>query len=873
MFDLNKAVKDWARAYQRYQSYDEGNTLEMEAHLHEQIEEYIEEGMDEKAAFHKAVEAFGPAEQVANEEFLNQKRPFSLVTFIKLAMLRNYFKTSLRTLAKNPTTSIINIFGLAMAIGISLITYAFMDFEYGVDRFHKNVNKLYLSTFYVNREGAEANYGKSPAPLAVMLKEGFSYIEKVTRIEDRHAIMKHGTQVFHEQIRYADPSFLEMFTFPLAQGSKANLQDPGMVILSQPMAVKYFGNEEALGKQITMVLPDQQQKTFIIGGIAEPFPENHIIAFDFLINFEALKQTYPAFELNNWKNSINATFVMVNDPSQIPTLKADMNKYREIQNAADPDWAITAFDFVSLYDLHLASGPIRDDISYDGSLEGRIGLPVISSLLLLLAIINYINIAIVSVSKRLNEIGLRKVIGASRGNIIYQFLLENIVLTLFSGLIGAVLAYLVLLPWFNGITGRMLSLDMLDPHLLSFIIGLLLFTGIASGLYPALYISKFEVIQIFKGKVRFGKKNVLNKVFLVIQFVIACIGITGGVMFSQNSHYQAGRDWGYNPESILYAKIDQPSDFQALESSFAKNPVIEGIAGAADHMGKQNMQAVIQLPDQQIEVRKLAVGEKYLENLDLNFVQGRSFLPNSKGDDKSIIINTTLAEKLNVDEVPGFSVRMDSTNYTVVGIVEDFHFYNFYYPMRPFIFTLAQPEDYQWITLKARDGEEDAVFNEMKTTWEELFPTIPFEGGYQEDVWVGFFEELFIQIEFTTAVSIISAIIAALGLYGMVRLNIAGRAKEFSIRKVLGALSIDLARSIFRQYILLALLAIVMGAPLSYYLVRSLIVLMFPGQEGIGLLSVGVAVGILLLVLVAVIASQTWKVSKSNPVQGLRVES
>ncbi|MGB3586835.1 MAG: ABC transporter permease, partial [Tunicatimonas sp.] len=311
-------------------------------------------------------------------------RPFALKkissyrSFNHPPMFRNYYKTSSRSLMRNPLSSFINVFGLSMAIGVCLVVYAFLKYDYSVDRFHEFKDEVYLITFSADRSGEEEQHGLTPRPLADMLREDFTHIRKVCRVEDKSAVLKNGDKVFRESVRFSEPEFLDMFTFPLKWGVKQSLSDPNSIILSEEMAMKYFGDENPLGQDIQMIFGEDRSKTFKVSGVAEPFPEAHIIEFSFLVNFENLRTSFPGYDTQDWGEFVNATLIQVDDPSDLAPITEGMAKYQVLHNEAQLHWEITSFGFEQLANLHLNSGNIKDDISYDASSQGRITLPIIA---------------------------------------------------------------------------------------------------------------------------------------------------------------------------------------------------------------------------------------------------------------------------------------------------------------------------------------------------------------------------------------------------------------------------------------------------------------------------------------------------------------
>ncbi len=872
MFDLEQSIKGWLKQFHKHRAFAEGEIREMELHLRDHIEDLMHSGHTEEKSFQKAVKAFGEVKPMAEEAFAIQRKNGSLNTIFFTMLFKNYFKIALRVMIKSPLSTFINLFGLSVATGVCLVVYAFMDWDLKTDQFHEHAEEVFLTTFMVDREGTEEQYGKSPAPLADALRHDFSSVEKVCRVEDRNMVIKNGEKAFHERIRLTDPEFLEMFSFPLKWGDPEALKDLNTIILSENMAIKYFGNENPLGQSLQVVFGDQETRSFTVSGVAKPFPDAHIIAFDFLVNFQNLKAFDPDFDLLSWKNIISGTLIQIKNPDDLKVVKAGMEPYRKVQNKVENDWAISAFDFVSIADLHLASRHIREDISYDATFEGRVTLPVIGIFILLLACLNYINIAIVSAAKRLKEIGLRKVVGASKKRIVVQFLTENVLITFLAGLTGLLLAKSVFLPWFIRVSQKPLQIEVLDYNFWLFLVVALLLTGIISGMYPAFYIARFDAVHIFKGKVRFGKKNRLTKVFLGVQLVLACLGITMAVMFAQNNTYLAERDWGYDQRSALYVRVGDGAIYQQLRAEVDQIPNVLSVSGARHHLGQEVINTVIHLPDRSFEVQEISVGPNYQKTMGLAMKEGHFFFENQQIGDRHVVVNELLIENLRVDKPIGAVIKIDNIPFTIVGVVRNFHYKNFYYENKPAVFTYSDPENYAYLTVKVKEGTELDTYDAIRKSWAALFPLTPFQGGYQEDAWGDFYQDLQMMKTFTRVIAMLFVVLASLGLYGLVTLNVTGRIREFSIRKTLGAGLKNIATQIIRQYMVLCLISILIGIPVSYFLVKANLDLMFPDPRPIGYTGVLIAALLLILVILLVLFVQIRKVLKSNPVEGLKVE-
>ena len=540
-----------------------------------------------------------------------------------------------------------------------------------------------------------------------------------------------------------------------------------------------------------------------------------------------------------------------------------MEKYRKAQNEIQSDWSISSFAFEPLATLFENSAKIRGDISGDafmGLYNSSISFVIIGFFVLVLAASNYINIAIVSAVKRLKEIGLRKVIGANRSMVIIQFLAENLMMMLIALLIGFALGSMVFVSWLEQTMAFDMDFTLNDKVLLVFLPSILLFTGLISGLYPAFYISKFQVANIFRGSFRVGKKNYLTRVFLGFQLLLACVIISVAVMFTQNTNYQLNRSWGYEKNHSLYVKVDDQSTFDQLHAKVSQDPNVIALAGSSHHLGRSSINVVLDFPERQYEVAQMSVDHNYFETMGLELKEGRIFQENKKSDGETVMINETFAS--NLDQPIGATFKIEENTFRVIGIIQDFHSYNFYTKIKPTIFRVADPSEYQFLTVRVNADSEAQTYEKLQAEWAALFPEIPFDGGYQEDVWGSFSEDMRNGDRFWRALALIVVSIAGLGLYGLVTLNVSGRTKEFSIRKVLGAELSNIFSNITRQYRLVFLLVMITAAPASYYLVAMIFNTFFVYYMPLDYSFFIFSGGILVLVLLTVVGTQLKRLSQ-----------
>ncbi|MEL6561093.1 MAG: FtsX-like permease family protein [Bacteroidota bacterium] len=880
MFQLEKSIKSWLSNLYQQRSFDEGAIREMELHLRDHIEDLVSEGYTEKEAFDIAVVEFGDIPAVAKEEFTNIKVKTTLRSIIYTHMFKNYFKTTVRAFMKYPLSSFINLIGLSVAIGICMLSYAFYCYVYDIDQFHKHKNKVFLTTFYVDRDGTMQEYGLTPTPIGDALMNDISQVKKRCRINKASVVVKYDDdKVFYERVKIVDEEFLEMFTFPLKWGNPSSLQKPNHVILSEETSQKYFDDQNPVGQTLKITFKNGESRNYEISGVSEKIPESSSIGFTFLINFDNNELAEPDNHLNDWGSFISATFIQLKNAEDAEAVTEQMARYIEQQNAMADNWKASAFSLQPFKTLYKKSASIKFNILGSGYFmfySSFITFSLIGFFVIVLAASNYINIAIVSASKRLKEIGLRKVIGASRQMIIVQFMLENVFMMAVALVIGVLMGTGLFIPWLEETMGFNLGFTLYDPKLWAFLPAILLFTALISGLYPAVYVSKFQIAAIFKGSFKISRKGFLTKLFLGFQIMLACIIISVAVLFMQNSYYQSGRSWGYNKDQVVYAHIHDYSYFKKLKAVMEQNPDVLSISGSKHHLGRISASVNISLPERKYEVSMIGVDHEYLRTMGISIKEGSGFQNNVSSthnrDGKSVLVNETMVANLGLENPIGEVFKIDENRYYISGVVHDFHLTSFSNDVKPTFLVVGNPKNYEFISLKVKPGAELKVREDLRNAWSDLFPEIPFDGGLQVETWGRYFESLTAGSNIWGTLAVIVLILAGLGLYGLVAINISGRSKEFSIRKVLGASLQHVSSIILRQYLAVFAIALLLGCLISYEVTETIFKTFYRYHMPMNYSFFIFSGSIMVLVILAIIGIQIKRVSESSAVNGLKAE-
>ena len=788
-----------------------------------------------------------------------------------ISMVKNYLTIAFRNLKKHPLNTVTNLLGLTIAVAYGIRAYAYYQWINKVDQFHDQKELVHMVTYFSEKEGNTFQYGNPPLPLAQTLEQNLPEIESSCRIAEDNIVVKHHNNVFYERIRYVDPSYLDMLSFPLKWGSKAALNDPSSVIISEEISEKYFGENNPVGVSVEFIFSPTFKRTFEIAGVAAEFPSASTMHFNFLLHFDNLQQIKPEFRSGNWEQMLNGTLVRVSESADIRLLEDQMEPYRKTYNAIDKDHQISRFRLEPIRTAYWED--IQDEFALTFLIDGPFKiLGTIALFLLILSCFNYTNIAIFTATKRLKEIGLRKSLGAGRRMIISQFLIENIFVASITIFMGYVLAVGYVIPDFEKGIGMDLGLHLLDWKTLGFLVAILLLITILSGIYPAYYVSRYQAATIFRSGTTRSKNNTFTKVFLSIQLILAAAAITFSTMTVENANYIRGRSWGYDQQLVSYLPIPDSRQFETVKTALSKVSGVVSVSGSAHHLGKQHQEVTVEVLEQPMGVNLYEVDDQYIATLGLQVKTGRAFLDQAS-DLHTVLVNETFVKGLNLDDPVGATVLMDEEKYRIIGVLHDFHSYYFETPVAPAVLRLMSDGPYGYLSIKGEKERSEVIYEAMQAQWAVAFPDIPFQGEHQGDVWGSlYWSRIEGSLGFFHQISFICMLLVALGLYGLITLNVGGRIKEFSIRKVLGAEMRNVSRTIIRPYLGLFIIAMVIAIPLSYLFVDAALGVIWTYHVPMNFTGIILATSLLTMVLLIVVLAQVSRVMKSNPVDGLRVE-
>jgi putative ABC transport system permease protein len=790
-------------------------------------------------------------------------------------MFRNYLLVTLRNLYKNKIYALINILGLGIALAICIVAYFNHMFGYDYDRNNENFKELYRVTSNRQMQDREQEFGVVPAPLGPDIVKELPAVERAARLMLSYSPVKVGIENFNRNVTYADPDFLDMFTFHIVDGDQQGFKDPNNVLISEEMATALYGKEEAVGQPITIFNDDNKEFTYTVAGIFEDLPLNSSFRIDILTNIENFLTMWHVEDVN-WSQFARVLFLQVPDPSAIPLIKQDLDQYVAVQNSANESFTITGFNIIPLKEVNKRSRDTWNNSLYPGLHPAAVLAPLMMALtMLLIAAFNFANTAIASAGKRLMEIGIRKMAGGTRRQLLIQFLIENYIVCFLALLVG-IAGATILVPAYGSMWEYMnLTLSFSQyPGFWIFLLLLLLFAGFVAGAYPALYISSFKPLKILQSRTRLGKGGPLAKILLGFQFTISVLSIVSGIIFSMNAMYQEKTDLGYARKELIVVPI-QPKNFNSYFEAIEKDPRIKALAGTQEHIGFGWYLRTVEDEDQEREVDVMDVGPRYLQTMGLTVLDGRVFDPDRVEADrgKSIVVNQKMVDAFGWENPVGRKVRVNDTiQYEIIGVVKDFFANGMWAKIEPMMLKLPDSDIYRTLAVRANSEDLPGVLDYLRETWVKMIPNYPFEGMYQEDTLQ---EEKAINRSIKQIyifLAIVATVLSMIGLYTLVSLSILNRTKEIGIRKVMGSPVLRIWLVLSKGFLINLAISSLIGCVGGYYL--SLMMLDSIWDYWLDF-TPGIYIYSVLIILAATAATITGKVYQAalqNPVNCLRYE-
>ena len=790
-------------------------------------------------------------------------------------MFKNFYKIVFRNMWRRKGYTLLNIFG--MGVGLAAIVWGFQTYRYSFsfDDFHKDQENVYRALTF--QSGANGARGIFPMAAVKQAQSEFAGIVEAVRYDSRGLSVKYDkNEPFAEQAHFTDPAFFNLFNFPVVAGSNS-ITDKNSVLITEAIAKKYFGKQDPLGKSLIFYSDEKYAMPLTVTGVLKDIPINSTMQFGFMTNFENyLQGDGSKIAPDNWSWMVDAAFFRIPKKSDVAIIAKSLEKYLPIQNKARMDWKAAGFRLISLHE-NAVMGDIENNGLYDRPEDSAAYGPFVLAILIFLsACLNFSNTTVSHANRRLKEMGMRKVMGSSHRQLVIQLLLECCFIVCLAALLAVVLNRFWL-PAFNQMFGaiNVTANYFQDLNLLLFFIGAILLTTLLAGFYPAFYITRFNPSTIFRGTVKFGGNNLFSRIMLGFQLCIAVITVIAGIGFARNSEFQKNYDYGYNIENTVGVLLTDTTAFPAFRNEMAAIPQVTALAGTRSHIGYGFRNIVAEAEGKKRETNYLEVGRDYIKTMNLKMAEGREFDPQMEGDyTNSILITQNLAANYGWKdkEALGKKILIDSSYYSVVGVLKDFKIDALFDPVEPVIMKLGKENRYQFLVMQAKIQDIELVYAKARDAWKKILPMKPFSGFYQNEIRKEAYQTTSNIAKIFLWFAIISVMLTATGLFALVSLTVMKKMKEIALRKVAGAKAKHILVLINRGYFLVFLIGAAVGCYGGYALTKLLLDLIFGVNAGIA--SSTLINSVLVLFIIAGITSgiKVWQAVRTNPIKLLRTE-
>jgi putative ABC transport system permease protein len=812
-------------------------------------------------------------------------------------MLHNYLTVAWRSLLKKKASSFINITGLAMGMAACLLILQYVMFEKSYDSFHQKGKHIYrVSMQHTSSDGKAHHFAPNFAPAAPAIKETYPEVHDFARIQfwDNVLLAYNQRSFLEKKVAFADASFLTLFTYSLAKGeAKDALAKPRTVVLTETMVSKYFGKEDAMGK-ILLLKTKTEIIPVTVTGVLKDIPLNSHLQFDILVSFKTFSGEIEREVEQNWGWNDFHSYILLSPQADYKRVEAKLFALLEKQKGEYFKNAGVREDFflTPVADIHLHSD-LDGEASVNGDARLVNFLLIIAFFIITIAWINYINLSTAKAMERAKEVGVRKVTGASRLQLMWQFMVESFLLNLISTALALTIMQFSF-PLFNWLVGKQIPmLIWQDARVLLVLAGLFIAGVFAAGLYPALVLSSFQPIATLKGRfVSTGHGAFLRKSLVVFQFTASVALIAGTFTVYQQLQYMRNADLGVNIEETLVIRAPMLADstyaskLQTLRTEIARSPAVKSISatefvpGAGGISGWGGYIRRVESNPTDVKGYRIAgIDEVFIPTFELKLLAGRNFSKDRPTDREKVILTEEAARQLgfsSANEAIGQNIyypiewKQDNRPVEVIGVVNDFHFQSLKNALSPVIFHL-EPASRSYYACKIGTADIESTIANAKKQYESLFPDSPFEYFFADEYFNRHYES---EMQFGRVFglfAIIAIMVACLGLFGLASYTILNRTKEIGVRKVLGASVSSILFLLSKDFIRLVLLANLIAWPVAYWAMQAWLA-NYKFSMGISPWLFLLPSSLVLLIALLTVSVQTLKTARANPAKALKYE-
>ncbi len=787
-------------------------------------------------------------------------------------MIINYFKTALRNLKKHTAYSLINITGLAIGMACTILILLWVQDELKFDKWHPKKDRIRRVLVRQTNGGVTSEFAVTPAALSPNMQKDFPEIESMCRFKNwGQWLFKYGDGEYIQANSGAiDSTAFNVFGFKfISGGPEGALTDIHSVVLTQEIAERIFGDEDPVGKMVEV----RDRGAFKITGVIENVEHSHF-DFEFLFPFPLIREDGENID-EMGRGSYNfTTYFLLKNENLVEKAEERLERYLDTFHEENE----TLLFSQSINDIYLKSA-YSYDFTFRGDMNNVITFSAIAFLVLLIACINFMNLTTARSSNRAKEIGLRKVVGAKRKNVVSQFFSESILMSLLSFLI-AVVFVILLLPKFNQISGKEFTLGLIaDPYILFMLIIIALITGVLAGSYPALYLSAFNPIKVLKGKLSSGaKSSALRKVLVIIQFTLSVALIVSTILISQQLKYIKNKNLGYEKHNLIFVGINNNlrQDYNTIKDILLKDPNIEAVTTsrvlpvyACPSMTLRNWEG--KEDDRTMTLHFIGVGFDFLKTMKIEMVEGRAFSEEYASDTiNSIIVNEEAVRQIGFEDPIGKSVTIFGETAYIVGVMKDFNFNNVKNKIAPLMLHIA-PDQARLSFIRLNPLYSQETLKYIENTWKSFEPDFEFNYQFMDERLDNLYRAEQRSNTLINYFTIFAIFISCLGIFGLASFMAEQKTKEIGIRKVMGASVSTIVRIFSVEFMKLVIIGNIIACPIAYYAMNKWLQGFAYHTE---ILWWMFALGAVLSVVVVVItiAYQSYKAATKNPAESLRYE-
>jgi len=788
-------------------------------------------------------------------------------------MIKNYFKTAWRNLLQNKTFSLINIFGLALGMTCSLVIMLWLNDEMKKDKFHQNGKRLYRvmeNQFY---SGNVSTFDATPGILAENIVKDIPDIQMASQmLWEEEPLFTVDNTYDKEKGRYVEKDFLRMFSFKLTKGDPVTaLARPDAVVISKKLADKYFKGLDPVGKMIRIDNTDNVMVT----GVLDEIPESSSLTFDFLMSFEQWRKKNDWAK--DWGNNGPRCYVMLAPNTSVDKVNAKIKNYIKTKNKESN---------VNLFLQNYGESYLYSDWENGKQNGGRIEyvkiFSIVGIIILVIACINFMNLATARSLRRAREIGVRKVVGAGKRQLIGQFIGESLFVSFLAICISLVIVML-LLPSFNTLTEKHLSLDFTDPSFLLLLLGLVLVTGIISGSYPALFMSSLKPIIVLKGLLKFKPgATYFRKALVVFKFALSIILILGMIVIYRQIDFIHNKNLGFAKEDLLYMPLEGElqKTYPTFKEQLLKQPGIKYVSSAQSNpLEVGSSTSGVRWPGK--DTTKLILFSSnpitydYIKTMGIQLVEGRDFSTEYGLDTMNYLVNEAAAKKIGYKDPVGKELTMWGDKGMIVGLMKDYHHNSLHVPIEPLILRLHKMSwgGNYWgnVIVRTEKGKTKQAIASMEKLYKQFNPGFPFKYYFTDDEIANRYKAEYTVSKLSRYFAFLAIFISCLGLFGLVTFTAEQRTKEIGIRKVLGASVTGIVGMLSKDFLTLVVIAAVIAFPVAWLAMHRWLN-DFAYRINIGWWVFVIAGVIALLIALLTISFQSIKAAIANPVKSLRTE-